>query len=118
MDKDFIEIKINNILFKVYFIDPEYDDDDILNFNNDNEKTLGMVRRSHGIILIDNNLNEDLLIRTIDHEVTHAFFWAYGLSQIDSFEEENICDFIESHARNIIDKSNYILNNFKEKYGR
>lgn len=47
------------------------------------------------------------LQRTLLHELTHAFLYSYG-HRGDEFNEENICDFIESHLLNIYNLYNAI----------
>ena len=41
---------------------------------------------------------------TLVHELTHAFLYSYGY-QKDSYDEEQFCDFMESHGKTIIELS-------------
>lgn len=109
-----INLRINNLNWEIYFKDFP-NDIDPANPESEDEQDLGMTKRSCNVILINKKLKEDLMIRTIDHEITHAYFWSFGLTQIKSFTEENFADFIETHGRNIIVDSNYVFNKYKEK---
>lgn len=70
----------------------------------------GVTVRSKNKIYINKNLQKDLFRRTIIHELTHAYIWSYGLNQVESFKEENICDFLESHGDSIIGTANCVYN--------
>lgn len=61
------------------------------------------------------NLPDDLMRRTIIHELTHAYFWSYGLTQIETIGEENVCDFIETHGRAILDLADRVYEGIKKE---
>jgi uncharacterized protein YjaZ len=95
-----ITFKIKDIDWSLDFVDA----DDVKL-----DKSLGLTFTIKRLILVDKNLNKTDLITTITHELTHAFMWEYGFSQVD-FSHENICDFISVYARNIIELSDTIVN--------
>lgn len=103
-----IELIINGLHWKIYFIKSRKHFDK-LSLSSDDEDDMGLTRKSNCSIIINEGLNDDLLIRTVDHEITHAYCWSYGLDQFNNFSEENVADFIESYARNIIRDSDRVI---------
>lgn len=108
-----IKIKINNLEWEVCFVECP-NGINKLDIKDTDEHSLGLTRRSCDMILINKDLPYDLMKRTVDHELVHAYLWSYGLSQFQSFSEENVADFFETHARSILRDSRYILDKYKE----
>jgi len=59
-------------------------------------------------IYINTALKKDLMIRTLRHELTHAYIWTYGLNQFTCWNEETICDFVETYANEITEHANHL----------
>lgn len=59
------------------------------------DDTLGVTLiRKHEIWLVDNNVD---MIRTLKHELTHAWLWEYGHNQHEKeFNAEDICEIVAS----------------------
>ena len=113
-----VKLKINNLNWTVHFVDCP-NGINPLDIKDIDEHNLGLTRRSFDIILINKDLPLDLLKRTIDHELVHAYMWSFGLNQFQSFNEENVSDFFETHGRNIIKDSDMVFSKFKgESNGR
>jgi len=66
------------------------------------EDPLGETQNVEKIILINKDLDKDIAKRTIIHEITHAFIWAYGLDNSLPFDEEQLACFVEVHSGDII----------------
>ena len=47
-------------------------------------------------------------IKTLKHELTHCFIWSYGMYNVESYNEEFICDLVAA--------SNDFINEVVEKY--
>lgn len=109
-----INIKINNLDWSINFVESSTTINK-LDIKDTDEYGLGITRRSCDMIIINKDLPDDLIKRIIDHEIVHAYFWSYGLSQYQNFTEENIADFIETHGRSIIDDSDYVYKKYKEE---
>ena len=107
-----INLKIHTLMWEIHFKDFSSDFDP-LDETQDNEQDLGITKRSCDTILINKSIGDDLLMRTIIHELTHAYFWSYGLTQIKNLTEENFADFMETHGRNILRDSEFIYNKYK-----
>ena len=103
----YIPFKINGQNYKVFFV------------NSDDEKLylegqrIGKSYLLDGEIYIDKTLNDYYMKKVLIHEVTHAFLYNYGFSQVQ-FDKEVICDFLEYHAENIINQVEEILQKYKK----
>lgn len=86
-------MRINEIDFEIMFVDG-------LEMNG--EELLGLCEKDKARILITKN--QPNLLSTIKHELTHAYIFAYGFDQVE-FDEEVICDFIETYGEKIIKDS-------------
>ncbi len=108
-----VKLKINNLNWEVCFVKCQ-NGINKLDLKDTDENSLGLTRRSCDMIIINKDLPDDLMKRTIDHEMVHAYCWSYGLSQYQSFTEENLADFFETYARSILRDSRYVLDKYKE----
>ena len=53
-------------------------------------------------IVLRGNLSKTLMYNTLLHELTHAFLFAYGLSNNETFNHEQICEFVGAYANDIV----------------
>ena len=67
----------------------------------ENDYRFGMCRFSEGVIYIADNLNPSRTKQTITHEVTHVFINEHGMYCFDSFNHEQLCEFMMAHSFNI-----------------
>ena len=90
-------------------LDNLFNVDAVSETNDRDGYTLGITSKTQCKIYIDKKLKKDLMYRTIIHELTHAYVWSYGFDQYTNFEEENLCDFIESYGQSILSKADWIF---------
>lgn len=101
-----MKIEINNLTWEIEFVERDskflkLDDPDLVN--------AGITDRHDLKIYIDQSLSDDMIQRTIIHELTHAFIFSYGYS--DMMNEEEICKFIESHLISLYKLLGYVKSN-------
>lgn len=72
----------------------------------------GVTQKSMHIIYINKDMCFDQQIKTLKHELTHCYIWAYGLYNIDDVNEETICDLVSSSN----DFINQVVEQYKNKY--
>lgn len=53
-------------------------------------------------IVLRANTSKTMLYATLVHELTHAFIFAYGYSSQETFNHEQICEFVGTYASDII----------------
>ena len=75
-------MKINNLEWKVCYSDNLKED----LFGQTNYETL--------TIYIKKQLNIQNAERTLIHEIVHAYCYSYGLMYFESFDREQLCEFI------------------------
>ena len=101
-----IKIRINGITWKIIGTsagDEAFD-------ANEGEEVMGITWFTKGeIYLVVDNISSELLYRTIKHELTHAFLFSYGINK-EELTEEEVCNFVEVYAEDIIKKANSIFN--------
>lgn len=108
-----MNIKIHNLKWRLNFIPNEAMK--VFFDGITSPELCGFVNRKELCIFIDINLKDDLLKRTIIHELTHAYFWSFGLVNFESLTEEDFCNFMETHASNILELADKIYNEFKKE---
>jgi hypothetical protein len=77
----------------------EIDSDELLDLYNkeyDSDSTFcfGVTLYPKHKILINKNICEEQKIKTLKHELTHAYIWEHGLYNVPSFTEEMVCDLV------------------------
>ena len=102
-----VSIEICDLDWKVILCNS---DDPKLTCNEDN--VCGRCYKVQKLILINDSLSDDLLLRTLTHEITHAFIWSYGFEDVN-FEEEVVCNFIETYATEITEMAGKLFSIFK-----
>lgn len=110
---NYVEIDIHNLTFRFELYDGNPRKDDGIGGYIE-EDICGATFRSKLVVLLNKNLPEQLFRRTIIHEMTHCYIWAFGLMQFDSYKEENICDFMETWGTSIITDSLRVISKFDE----
>lgn len=87
-----MNVTIHDLVWDVNFTDIVDSDDDNL---------CGETYKSMTEITIYTYMSEELIHRTIRHEVVHAFIWSYGLENSFPMTEEQLCNFIETFGKEI-----------------
>lgn len=99
-----MKFKINNTEWEIKEVDEA-----TMNNEMKEDYTLGVTLiRKHEIWLVNNNVD---MIRTLKHELTHAWLWEYGHNQHEKeFNSEDVCEIVAS--------SNDFINEVVEQYKR
>ena len=77
----------------------EIDSDELLDLYNkeyDSDSTFcfGVTLYAKHKILINKDMCDEQKIKTLKHELTHAYIWEHGLYNVPSFTEEMVCDLV------------------------
>ena len=97
-----MKFKINNTEWTI----EEVDEATINNEMKDNDTLGATFFRRHEIWLANNNVD---MIRTLKHELMHAWLWEYGHNQHEKeFNSEDICEIVAS--------SNDFINEVVDEY--
>lgn len=103
-----MKFNINGLEWQLLSTEPNSDE---LKLDDDSGATnIGLTDYKNLEMYVDNSLNEQVLKRTIIHEVTHAYLFSYGFDALMS--EEELCDFISSNAQNILNLSNSLYKRY------
>ena len=79
---------------------------------SDGDIVFGITRFSTAEIYVQNeNMSEDIIYRTLKHELCHAYLYSYGFIA-DSMGEEDICNFLEAYGERLINDARRIYNNY------
>lgn len=85
-----MDVSINGLDFSI----EEVRDVGLSEFGRSPEhQCFGLCNYMEQTISLDIGLTDAVKRRTLRHELVHAFMYAYGFSQIDTFTEEVICEF-------------------------
>ncbi len=106
-----MEFEINNCKWKIELVSLE-------NLNNmyksthDGEfgkelYTFGLCHFISRTIFLNKELCYDELLRSLRHELTHAYLWSIGMQE-NQFDEEDIC--------NIVSSISYLINSIEDSY--
>ena len=101
-----MEYSMNGILWRGYMINSN---DPILK-RSDNTRTVGVTNVNTHCVYISNKLTGGFLRKVLTHEVCHSAMFSYGID-LPIETEEIICDFVASHAEDIIDTVDYLFAN-------
>lgn len=77
----------------------EVDSDELLDlynkeFNSDSTFCFGVTLYPKHKILINKDMCNGQKIKTLKHELTHAYIWEHGLYNAPNFTEEMVCDLV------------------------
>ena len=104
-----ILINVNNLEWEVV-LKEQVEFKKRISSTEDDSYYLGLtIKELDQVWLSDEIQKESLLYRTIKHELTHVFIESYGFGQFSSWSEENLADFIECYADQIVDLSKTIF---------
>ena len=98
------DLKINGLEWKFFLVDgndPKLADD------NGGEPAYGITYFRDCEIYVDRTLQKPLVSKTITHEFVHAVAFSYGVD-LDSLQEEEICDFVGAHFDELLKLRNTI----------
>ena len=73
---------------------------------NENGITLGLTKYVEQEILLLKRMSKEQKQKTLIHELTHAFLWAYGFCSIAEYPLEIFCDFVGIYAQDIVKIAN------------
>lgn len=97
-------IKINGIVWGLYFISPF---DPNLR-RRDGSYTIGMCDNNTKRIYICENLSEAMTKKVLCHELVHASMYSYGVI-LSEDQEELVAQILSTYGEEIIDKTNTIF---------
>ena len=104
-----IKIKINDIFWTVYGVEADSEELDF-----EDEVVFGLTKFSTSEIFVQNEeMNTEVVYRTIRHELTHAFLYSYGYDG-SSMDEEAIANFVECFAESIVNDARKIFDHFQK----
>lgn len=81
-------------------------------FKTNGEVAAGVTFNAAGQIYIDETLYPAVMRRTIMHEITHAYLYAYGYLARAEFSQEDLCEFISSFADAIIYDTDAVMKHY------
>lgn len=96
-----MKVKIN----KLNFVIREMKDESELQAD-ENGILLGLTNYLKQEIILRSGMSKALLYETLIHELTHAFIFAYGYNNNETFNHEQICEFVGCYAEDIIKTAN------------
>ena len=100
-----ISIKVGKLTFKVELVD---DFDSVGQF--------GMCIYKTQTIKLLKTLSKEQLKATLIHELVHATMYVNGLSENETFNKEQLCEFLAWHSEKIIDMANKIMKELKDEH--
>ena len=79
---------------------------------SDGSNVLGITRFATAEIFVqDSDIAEDIVYRTLKHELGHAYLYSYGFIG-DEMGEEDFCNFLESYGERLGKDAKRIYTNF------
>ncbi len=109
-DKTFY-LTINGVRWAVHSCGADADELEV-----EGDEVFGITKFATAEIFVRNEkMSEDIIYRTIKHELGHAYLYSYGMIA-ETMDEEDICNFLESHAEHLIRDAKYVFSKrFKTK---
>lgn len=92
-----MKVKINKLKFKIR----ETTDENELTYK-EGCLCFGVTDYLKQEIILRGNVPKTMLYATLAHELTHAFLFAYGYSNNETFNHEQLCEFVGAYASDII----------------
>jgi len=80
----------------------------------DGDRKAGTAHFFHQKIFVDNSLSRDSFYRILCHELAHAFLFETQVKDIDTFDEEDVCNFTGMFAKEIISIANEYMEGRRE----
>lgn len=109
-----MKLQIHNLNWQVEFIQSEH----CFEENNTQEELCGITKKLKLQVFINSEMNDDLVRRTVIHELTHAYIWTYGFENFDSFKEEDLCNFIETFSESILKDTEKVMTEYESFKGK
>ena len=107
------KVKINDCEYTIIETDNEYD----ISLEINGNYHLGTCDKYKQEIVLLNTIPNEMMKKTLIHELVHAFIDAHGFHGY-SFKEESMCNFIEAYSENIVKIANeYMKKRNKNKLG-
>lgn len=107
-----MEFEINNEDWKIKLVDKNtiknrYNEEN----DSDSAFVFGLTIYPDHEIWINKDMCEEERLRTVRHELTHCYIWAFGLNNAPHYTEEMVCDIVAA-SHEIIDDiiENFYLN--------
>ena len=95
-----MEVVINELKYTIKEVD-------VIDKKENEGEIIGLTKYVEQEILLLKSLSKEQKIKTLRHELTHVFLWAYGFGQVIELPIETICEFIGIYSKkiaNIADK--------------
>ena len=94
---------IGKTTFNIELIE-EFDTNDILGITLYASQTIKVLKK----------LSPESLRATLIHELTHAFMYVNGLKDFETFNREQLCEFVAWHGEEIVNLTNKIMERIGE----
>lgn len=94
---------INELAFKIYLVEK---DSEYLKLEDSSLLNAGITDFHDCKIFVDKSMPISLVEKTMIHELTHAYIFAYGCCSV--MNEEEVCEFVSSYMRKIKEDYKYI----------
>ena len=91
-----MKVVINGLKFNIREVD-------VIEKKENEGETIGLTNYIEQEILLLKSLSKEQKIRTLRHELTHVFLWAYGFGSIAEYPLEVVCDFVGTYSKQIVD---------------
>lgn len=80
----------------------------------DTNDILGITLYASQTIKVLKTLSPESLRATLIHELTHAFMYVNGLKDFETFNREQLCEFMAWHGEEIVNLANKIMERIGE----
>jgi len=82
----------------------------------DTNDILGITLYASQTIKVLKTLSPESIRATLIHELTHAFMYVNGLKDFESFNREQLCEFVAWHSEEIIKLATKIMKELKDEH--
>lgn len=106
-----MRFQVNGVYWKVVFVNPSSDDLK----RDDGSITLGVCDNNVKCIYMSSALKNELFVKVLIHELTHAWIFSYGI-YLTLEQEEFVCEFVSNYGRNILDMADELISMGAYKY--
>lgn len=103
-----ITIQINKLKYNINLVDANNG-----NLLVDDTYRCGSCFPSGGEIYIHNDLSYEVVRRTIMHELTHAYIFAYGHAKREKYYAEDLCEFMSTFAGSIVYDTDAVMKHYE-----
>ena len=101
-----VNVTIKNMIYKIIQVDEEHKE---LKTDEQDKVILGKTMTLEQKILIRRDLQPVRKLNVLIHELTHAFIDVYGYTEMEKWNEEQLCTFNEAFASDIVSLANEVL---------